>query len=130
VADERTANDRDGSTPGVPSDYSAHPRTDGPGAKTALLHVCPRCDSELVYPVDWAPALRDAWSVELRCPDCEWSANGVYTQEVVDRFDNELDRGTEQLLGDLQLLTRANMEDQVERFIAALHADRILPEDF
>ena len=41
-----------------------------------------------------------------------------------------LDAGTEQLLGDLNLLARANMEEQVERFIAALRAGQILPEDF
>lgn len=130
MADGQTANDRDGSTPLAPSDFSTHPCTDGPSATAGLLHICKRCDSKLVYPVDWAPADRNAWSVELRCPDCEWSASGVYAQEVVDRFDDELDRGTELLLGDLQLLTRANMEDQVERFITALHADWILPEDF
>ena len=43
-----------------------------------------------------------SWSVDLRCPDCEWHGSGVYAQEVVDRFDEALDRGTEQLLGDLQ----------------------------
>ena len=70
------------------------------------------------------------WTVDLRCPDCEWTGGGVYAQEVVDRFDEALDGGTEQLLDDLNLLARANMEEQVERFVAALWADRILPEDF
>ncbi len=73
---------------------------------------------------------RKSWSVDLRCPDCEWHGGGVYAQEIVDRFDEALDRGTEQLLGDLSLLTRANMEEQVERFVTALNAGWILPEDF
>ena len=94
------------------------------------LHVCPSCSSELVYPVDWSPANRRQWSVSLRCPDCEWYGDGVYSQDVVDRFDEVLDIGTEQLLDDLNLLARANMEEHVERFIAALWADQILPEDF
>jgi hypothetical protein len=94
------------------------------------LHVCPSCASELVYPTDWEPASRKRWSVDLRCPDCEWLGNGVYAQEIVDRFDEVLDDGTEQLLDDLNLLARANMEEQVERFIAALRAGQILPEDF
>jgi hypothetical protein len=101
-----------------------------PAETESGLHVCPTCSSELVYPVDWAPANRRQWSVSLRCPDCEWYSDGVYSQDVVDRFDEVLDVGTEQLLDDLNLLARANMEEHVERFIAALWADQILPEDF
>ena len=48
----------------------------------------------------------------------------------MDRFDEALDATMQSVLEDLQLLTRANMEEQIERFIAALHADLILPEDF
>ena len=29
----------------------------------------------------------------LRCPECEWNGGGVYDQEIVDRFDEELDAG-------------------------------------
>ena len=94
------------------------------------LHVCPSCASHLVYPTDWAPADRTRWSVELRCPDCEWVGGGVYSQQVVDRFDEALDNGTEQLLEDLTALAQANMEEQLERFVSALTADQILPEDF
>ena len=45
-------------------------------------------------------------------------------------LDEALDRGTESVLDDLDVLTRANMEEQIERFAAALQADQILPEDF
>ena len=65
-----------------------------------------------------------------RCPDCEWRAEGVHDQAVVDRFDEVLDLGTEALLRDLGLLTRSNMEDAVERFVTALHAGWVIPEDF
>jgi hypothetical protein len=94
------------------------------------LHVCPSCDSGLVFPIDWAPAAGRRWTVELRCPECEWLGAGTYSQAVVDRFDEALDDGTEALLRDLNLLTRANMEEQVDAFVAALDADQILPEDF
>jgi hypothetical protein len=97
---------------------------------TGELHVCPACDSELVYPTDWAPADRKCWSVSLRCPDCEWHGAGVYDQDVVDRFDEVLDDGTEKLLEDLNLLSKANMEEQIQRFLTALWTDQILPEDF
>ena len=94
------------------------------------LHVCPSCDSELVYPTDWAPASNRHWHVALRCPECEWNGGGSYSQEVVDRFDEALERGTESVLEDLNTLVRANMEDQIDRFVYALSADHILPEDF
>ena len=57
-------------------------------------------------------------------------APGSSTASTVERFDEELDRGTEALLTDLKRLMHANMEDEIERFIAALHADAILPMDF
>ena len=94
------------------------------------LHMCRECDAALVFPVEWEEASETHWEVALRCPNCEWHGTGVYAQEVVDRFDEELDRGTEALVRDLKRLTRANMEDEVDRFVRALNAGAILPEDF
>ena len=104
----------------------AHPET----PDTSDLHVCGTCDSELVYPVEWEEVSPTHWEVLLRCPNCEWGELGVYDQMTVDRFDEELDLGTEALLRDLQRLTKANMEDETERFASALADDQILPEDF
>lgn len=97
---------------------------------TDELHVCPDCDRELVYPVEWSEASATHWEVLLRCPNCEWSDLGVFDQLTVDRFDDELDRGTEALMRDLKRLTQANMEDEIDRFVSALGVDAILPEDF
>jgi|SRR5215207_5457285 len=94
------------------------------------LHVCPECDRGLVYPVEWAESSPTDWEVLLRCPNCEWGETGVFDQDTVDRFDDELDRGTEALMRDLKRLTQANMEDEIERFVSALGVDAILPEDF
>jgi hypothetical protein len=104
----------------------------GPGgAGTRVeLHVCPECERELVYPVEWEETSPTHWEVLLRCPNCEWSEVGDFDQPTVDRFDEQLDLGTEILLRDLQHLERANMEDEIERFTKALGADAILPEDF
>ena len=96
----------------------------------ADLHVCRSCGSALVYPVDWDEAGPEHWEVSLRCPDCEWTERGVFSQNDVEQFDEELDRGTDALLQDLRRLMHANMEDEIERFVAALAADQILPEDF
>ena len=94
------------------------------------LHICGSCDSELVYPVDWDEASDTHWEVTLRCPNCEWSGTGVFEQDVVERFDEELDRGTEALVRDLKRVMQANMEDEIDRFVSALHAGHIVPEDF
>ena len=94
------------------------------------LEICPCCNSDLVYPVDWEPAEAGRWRVSLRCPECESLGGGVYSQDVVDAFDEALDLGTEALLEALEQLARANLEDEVDRFLAALEADLILPEDF
>ena len=94
------------------------------------LHVCPECDSHLVYPVAWEEADGAGWEVSLRCPNCEWFVTDTFDDERIQRFDATLDRGTEALVADLRTLTRANMEEDVERFVAALNAEYVLPEDF
>lgn len=118
----------------APGDFQAeranHERTHQHTRREEDLHICPSCASTLVHPVDWAPAAGRRWRVDLRCPECWWTGAGVYTQKVVDRFDETLDKGTEAVLEDLNLLARANMEEHVETFVAAIWADRILPEDF
>ncbi len=94
------------------------------------LHRCGGCGSELVQPVDWAPTSRSYWSVTLRCPNCEWSGTGVFEQDVVDRYDEELNRGETLLTGELERLSLENMASSVERFVAALKAGHIFPSDF
>ena len=94
------------------------------------LHECPGCDRDLVYPVEWEEVSPTHWEVLLRCPNCEWSEVGTFDQPTVDRFDEQLDIGTEILLRDLRRLQRANMEEEIDRFVRAMNADAILPEDF
>jgi hypothetical protein len=98
-----------------------------PGAD---LHVCPTCGGGLVQPIEWAPAGTALWRVELRCPECDWHGCGTHDQKTMDRFDEALDDGTEALLEDLTQLSRAIMEEEVERFVRALQLDLIQPEDF
>ena len=96
----------------------------------ADLHVCGSCASTLVYPTEWEEAGATHWEVTLRCPNCEWAGTGIFEQDLVERFDEELDRGTEALVRDLKRLSHANMEDEIERFTTALTEDHIVPEDF
>ena len=101
-----------------------------PPAPPTGLHVCPQCHCELVQPVSWAEAAQGQWELTLSCPNCWWSAEGVYGEKEVHALEDQLDKGLEDMLEDLQRLTQANMADQAERFVTALQADQILPEDF
>jgi hypothetical protein len=100
-------------------------------ADTAVdLECCPECDSGLVYPVSWRETEDDCWEIELRCPNCEWAERGIYRHQDVERFDEVLNRGTDRLIDDLEQLTRANMEADIDRFVSALESDAITPFDF
>jgi hypothetical protein len=94
------------------------------------LHVCPECESDLVYPTTWEEADERHWSVTLRCPNCEWFEQGVYSQDECDRFDDHLEAGTDALTRDFKRLMAANMAEEIDRFVAALDADAIQPMDF
>ena len=94
------------------------------------LHVCVDCDAELVYPVQWEEAGPENWSVVLHCPNCDVHREGVFTQDNVELFDEELDRGADALARDYKRLMRANMAEEIERFVGALQAGAICPEDF
>jgi hypothetical protein len=94
------------------------------------LHVCPDCGSELVQPVDWSEAPDDCWNLLLNCPNCDWFSEGLYTHDQVRELEDRLDEGLADMLRDLQRLTQANMADQIDRFVTALYADQVLPEDF
>jgi len=94
------------------------------------LHICFHCSGELVYPLDWSEEGARHWRIVLRCPECESRREGVYDQTAVERLDDELDRGSNALLGDLRRMTHANMSEEVEFFVRALEADLITPSDF
>ena len=94
------------------------------------LLVCRRCRSRLMYPADSEEQGRDHWRVEMRCPECggrEWARFDV---EMLDALDRELERAQAEIEADLACLTRANMADYVNRFVSALDAGAIEPEDF
>ena len=94
------------------------------------LHVCPSCESDLVYPVSWEERAGDSWRIERRCPNCEWRHTGEFSQDEVELFDDALNDGTEDLLVNLRNFARANMEADVERLIEAIRLGRIEPIDF
>jgi hypothetical protein len=104
----------------------AHP----PAEAHQELHVCLDCTSDLVYPVQWEESGPENWNVLLHCPNCDVYREGVFAQETVEVFDEELDRGADALARDYKRLMRANMAEEIDTFVGALNADAILPEDF
>jgi hypothetical protein len=110
--------------------YGAHRRPSDGACAPEQLHICFHCSGELAYPLDWSEEGPRHWRVVLRCPDCESRREGVFDQSTVERLDDELDRGSGALLGDLRRMTHANMSEEIEFFVRALEADLITPSDF
>ncbi len=101
-----------------------------PADAQAGPHVCPACAAPFVTPL--AALEIDEWhfAVSVHCPNCGWEGAGVYDDEALERFDIGLDEGTHALAEALALLAHENTREDFDRFLAALHADAILPEDF
>ena len=114
-------------TPLAPTPWTGDSPTTAPGE---ALHVCPRCAGGLVHPLDWVEESPGRWRIVMRCPDCDLVREGVFGQALVERLDEELDRATGSLLGDLRQLTHANMSEEIELFSRALQLDLIGPSDF
>ncbi len=110
--------------------YGEHARASEGVCPPDQLHLCFHCSGELVYPLDWSEEGPRHWRIVLRCPECESRREGVFDQTSVERLDDELDRGSSALLGDLRRMTHANMSEEVEFFVRALNADLITPTDF
>jgi len=117
---------------GKPTDvaYGAQRQAAEGGGPPAPLHTCFHCAGGLVYPLDWSEEGPRHWRIVLRCPECESRREGVFDQAAVERLDDELDRGSSALLGDLRRMTHSNMSEEIEFFARALDADLILPSDF
>ncbi len=94
------------------------------------MHLCGACAGELVQAAEWSEGEGRAWRVELRCPECGWSASGTFNQHEIDDYDRRLDDGMRSLIDDLRKLTAENMEAETEEFVSALASELILPEDF
>lgn len=95
------------------------------------LHICPRCSSRLVQPTCWEQAGdRSHWRVWRRCPECEWTSQGVHDEREIDAFDEQLDLGAHELAEELRILEQENMAAMVETFATALDADLIGADDF
>lgn len=102
----------------------------GSDAGCRPLHVCGSCHAPLVQPLTWSETEDEQWELVLLCPNCEWTTSGIYSQAEVEELEDRLEEGLSEMLADLQRLAQANMSEEIDRFVTALGADMILPEDF
>lgn len=95
------------------------------------LHICPSCGSALVQPTCWEQVSdRTRWRVWRRCPECEWTTNGIHSEVEIDAFDEQLDVGAHALADELRSMEHANMSAMAEVFLVALRSDLIGADDF
>lgn len=106
------------------------PRAHPPAEPAQDLRVCVSCACSMVFPADWEEAGPESWSVVLCCPNCGHERQGVFAQDNVEDFDEQLDEGVEVLARDYRRLCRSNLSEEIDCFVAALRADAVLPEDF
>ena len=93
-------------------------------------HVCPVCGSPLVYPIDWTRQNEAAWSLTLRCPECETRRRVLLDRSGVEQFNRELYLGAQAVAREADRMCRSNFEEESARLVEALERDLILPMDF
>ena len=95
------------------------------------LRFCPTCRQPFVAPREILATEDDGHHVvDLACANCEWSAIERHDGERLGALDRALDRDTAQIEAAAQALALSLELDRIDRFVAALHAGHILPEDF
>ena len=90
----------------------------------------PSAAAALVYPVDWERSGDAAWTLQLRCPECETRREVTLGRASVEQLNRELYHGAQAMAREAERLSRRNFEDEVERIVAALERDLIQPMDF
>jgi hypothetical protein len=109
-----------------PTGQHASALSDPPG-----LHVCPACRLPFVVPGRVRDIVgADKVRLDLDCTNCGWSATAVHDDRELMALDAQLDRSYADLLWTLEVIWIANEESAIARFVAALDAGAILPEDF
>jgi hypothetical protein len=99
-------------------------------ARLQQPHRCPECEKPLVQPERWKRSGGGRWRVDLLCPGCDWTGQALLTEQEVEAFEDELERGCLDLAVSLADFTARNMREYADRFALALATDALLPEDF
>jgi hypothetical protein len=94
-------------------------------------HLCRVCRRPFLVPLSVVSLVsRQSYVVELRCTNCEDATVALLDEREMERLDRELDRQSGRLRHTLAEIELADELDEIDRFVEALHAGHILPEDF
>jgi hypothetical protein len=93
--------------------------------------MCRVCLRPFLVPLSIVPLVsQNGYVVELECTNCEDSTVALLAEDQMEDLDRELDRQTGRIRHALAELRLAEDLNEVDRFVEALHAGHILPEDF
>jgi hypothetical protein len=98
--------------------------------RTCVMRYCLSCNTDAVHPFEWEEAGPDHWDVLLRCGNCDTFRRDIFHQVEVEDFDAWLDDCMDEIQNAAVRMARDNFKEWGERFVSALSADAILPEDF
>ena len=94
------------------------------------LHQCPICHGDSVVPVAAEALDDDWWDLLLRCGQCGTYREVTVSDDVVARYELDLQRGMEEIAAALERHDHERMTAEAEVFIAALQRDIIDAGDF
>lgn len=97
---------------------------------TRDLQQCPDCRRPFVEPDALLGVCDDGVVVVLRCGNCGWREALIAHTDAFEQLDRDLDAATSSMLADRRALELDGTASEFDTFIAALHADAVLPEDF
>lgn len=104
----------------------AQRRPPGPGVELC----CRECGSDLVHPLDCEQTDEQTWLLTLRCPDCEACYDVALGRCTMERYIAQLHDQKRALILELDRWSLARFREEVERLLALIADDKVLPFDF
>ena len=93
--------------------------------------VCTACERDFIVPISVVDLIdHDRCVVELQCTNCGTSSLRVHEDRELMELDRRLDSVQAQMRETVEMLEISDDLDRIDRFVRALRADHILPEDF
>jgi hypothetical protein len=93
--------------------------------------VCTTCSRDFIVPISVVDLIdHDRCVVELQCTNCNTTSLRVHEDRELMELDRRLDSVQAQMRETVELLEISDDLDRIDRFVRALRADHILPEDF